>query len=150
LRIWNTVFLLCVLSISLSVAPVFIANYSVAPSLHAVLSVALTIMHFDGTSILSLHNIDPKSMRQLGSHGPGFCFFWHFQAHLSKGPGQAQQIEILKEGNEVTFQARIMETQKLCVTRTSTYHFQGVELILHIPLLSLTPYFSRSQLVNRL
>jgi len=49
-------FLLCVLSIALSVASVPITSYSVASSLHTVLTVALTIMHFDGTSIHSLHN----------------------------------------------------------------------------------------------
>jgi len=47
-------FLLCVLSVALGVASVLIASYSVA---YAVLSVALTIVHFDGTSILFLHNI---------------------------------------------------------------------------------------------
>jgi len=46
----------CVLSIALNVASVLIASYSVGPSLYAVLPVAITIMHFNGTSI-SLHNI---------------------------------------------------------------------------------------------
>jgi len=47
-------FLLCVLDIASSVALVPIASYSVASSLYATLPVALTIMHFDGTSIHSL------------------------------------------------------------------------------------------------
>jgi len=50
-------FLLCVLSIAPSVVFVPIASYSVASSLCAALPVALTIVHFDGTFILSLHNI---------------------------------------------------------------------------------------------
>jgi len=49
-------FLLCALSIALSVASVHIASYSVALSLYTVLSVALTTVHFDGTFILSLHS----------------------------------------------------------------------------------------------
>ena len=49
-------FLLCALSIALSVASILIASYSVASSLYAI-SVVLTIVHFGGTSILSLHNI---------------------------------------------------------------------------------------------
>ena len=50
-------FLLCALSIALSVAFVLIASYSMASSLHAVLPITLTIMHFDGTSLHPLHNI---------------------------------------------------------------------------------------------
>jgi len=50
-------FLLCAWSIALSITCVPIASYSVAMSLYAVLPVVLTIVHFDGTSILSLHTI---------------------------------------------------------------------------------------------
>jgi len=50
-------FLLCDLSVALSVTSVPIASYSVASSLYAVLSVVLTIVHFDSTSILSLHTM---------------------------------------------------------------------------------------------
>jgi hypothetical protein len=39
----------------MSVPSVPIADYSVALSLYAVLPIALAIVHFDGTSILSLH-----------------------------------------------------------------------------------------------
>jgi len=48
-----SLFLLCVLSI----ASVPIASYSVASSSYAVLPVALTIVHFDGTLIYSLHTM---------------------------------------------------------------------------------------------
>jgi len=48
-------FLLCVLSISMSVPSVLTAGYSVALSLYGVLPITLTIVHFDGTPILSLH-----------------------------------------------------------------------------------------------
>jgi len=48
-------FLWCVLSIALSVASTPIASYSVASSLYSVLLVVLTIVHFDGTSIHSIH-----------------------------------------------------------------------------------------------
>jgi hypothetical protein len=47
-------FLLGVLSIAMSVPSVPTADYSVALSLYAVLPIALTIVHFDGTPILSL------------------------------------------------------------------------------------------------
>jgi uncharacterized membrane protein len=50
-------FLLCVLSIALSVTSVPTTNSLVASSLYAVLLIVLTIVHFDGTSILSLHNM---------------------------------------------------------------------------------------------
>jgi len=50
-------FLLCVLSIALSVTSVLIADCSVASNLCAVLPVALTIVHFDGKPIHSLHSI---------------------------------------------------------------------------------------------
>jgi hypothetical protein len=46
---------MCVLAIALSVASVPTANYSLASSLYADLPIVLTIVHFDGTSILSLH-----------------------------------------------------------------------------------------------
>jgi len=45
-------FLLLVLGIALGVTSVLIASYSVAPSLYGVLPADLTIVHFDGTSIL--------------------------------------------------------------------------------------------------
>lgn len=48
---------LCVLGIALSVASVPIASNSVASSIYVVLLTVLTIVHFDGTSIDSLHNI---------------------------------------------------------------------------------------------
>jgi hypothetical protein len=48
-------FLLGVLSIAISVPSAPTAGCSVALSLYAVLPIALTIVHFDGTSILSLH-----------------------------------------------------------------------------------------------
>jgi hypothetical protein len=44
------------LTIALSVASAPTTDYSLALSLHADLPVALTIVYFDGTSILSLHN----------------------------------------------------------------------------------------------
>jgi hypothetical protein len=47
--------LLCVLRIVPSLTTVSTASYSVASSLYAVLPIVLTIVHFDGTSILSLH-----------------------------------------------------------------------------------------------
>jgi len=50
-------FFVCVLSIALSVAFVFIASYSVVSSLYANLPIALTIVHFHGTFIYSLYNI---------------------------------------------------------------------------------------------
>jgi hypothetical protein len=49
-------FLLGVLSIAMSVPSVPTAGYSVTLSLYAVPPIALTIVHFDGASILSLHN----------------------------------------------------------------------------------------------
>jgi hypothetical protein len=52
-------FLLCVLSIAMSVPSVPTAGCSVALSLYTVLPIALTIVHSDGTSILSLHNRYP-------------------------------------------------------------------------------------------
>ena len=48
-------FLLCVLGIALSFASIPIASHSVASSLYAGLLVALTTVHFDGTSNHSLH-----------------------------------------------------------------------------------------------
>ena len=48
-------FLLCVLGIALSVASVPITSHSVASSLYDALPVALTIVHFDGSSIHFLH-----------------------------------------------------------------------------------------------
>jgi hypothetical protein len=45
------------LTIALSVASAPTTHYSLALSLHADLPVVLTIVHFDGTSILSLHTI---------------------------------------------------------------------------------------------
>jgi hypothetical protein len=54
-------FLLCVLSIALSIASTPIASYSMASSLYAALPIALMIVRFDGTSILSLHNIELHS-----------------------------------------------------------------------------------------
>jgi hypothetical protein len=48
--------LLRVLTVALSVASAPTVDYSPALSLHADLPVVLTIVHFDGTSILSLHN----------------------------------------------------------------------------------------------
>ena len=47
-----------ILDIALSVASVPIAGYSMVSSLYAVLPTALIIVHFDGTSILSLHTQD--------------------------------------------------------------------------------------------
>jgi hypothetical protein len=44
------------LIIALSIASAPTTDCSLALSLHADLPVALTIVHFDGTSILSLHN----------------------------------------------------------------------------------------------
>jgi hypothetical protein len=52
-----SLFFWCVLSIAFTVASVPTSDYSVALSLHAALPIALTIVHFDGTLILSLHNI---------------------------------------------------------------------------------------------
>jgi hypothetical protein len=49
--------LLCVLAVALSVASAPIADYSLASSLYADLPIVLTIVHFDGTFILSLHSI---------------------------------------------------------------------------------------------
>jgi len=60
--------LLCVLSIELSAATVPIATYSVASNLYAVLPIALTIVHFHGTSILSLHNINFLCKSESYSH----------------------------------------------------------------------------------
>jgi hypothetical protein len=50
-------FLLCVLSIAMSVPSVLAAGCSVALSLYAVLPIAVTIVYSDGTPILSLHNM---------------------------------------------------------------------------------------------
>jgi hypothetical protein len=50
-------FLLCVLAIVLSVASAPTVDYSVVLSLYAVLPIVLTIVHLDGTSILSLHTL---------------------------------------------------------------------------------------------
>jgi uncharacterized membrane protein len=47
--------LLCVLSIALSVTSVPTTDSFVVLGLYAVLPIALTIVHFDGISILSLH-----------------------------------------------------------------------------------------------
>jgi hypothetical protein len=47
--------LLCVLTIALSIAST--TDCSLALSLHVDLPVALTIVHFNGTYILSLHTI---------------------------------------------------------------------------------------------
>jgi hypothetical protein len=49
--------LLCVLIIALGIASASTTYCSLALSLHADLPVALTIVHFDGTSILSLHSL---------------------------------------------------------------------------------------------
>jgi hypothetical protein len=49
-------FFLCVLSIAMSVSSAPTAGCSVGLSLYAALPIALTIVHFDGTPILSLHN----------------------------------------------------------------------------------------------
>jgi uncharacterized membrane protein len=49
--------LLFVLSITLSVASAPTVGYSLALSLDAALPIVLTIVHFGGTSILSLHTI---------------------------------------------------------------------------------------------
>jgi hypothetical protein len=47
--------LLCVLTVALSIASAPTTDCSLALSLHADLPVVLTIVHFNGTSILSLH-----------------------------------------------------------------------------------------------
>ena len=54
--------LMCVLGLALSVASVLIARYSVALSLYAALTVAPTTVHFDGTSIHSLHSIQARTL----------------------------------------------------------------------------------------
>jgi hypothetical protein len=48
--------LLCILTIALSVVPAPTDDDSLALSLYADLPIVLTIVHFDGTSILSLHS----------------------------------------------------------------------------------------------
>jgi len=58
-------YFVCVLSIALSVASVTITSYSVASSLYAVLLTVLIIVHFDGTSIHSLHNMRCSKPREL-------------------------------------------------------------------------------------
>jgi hypothetical protein len=50
-------FFLCVLNCALSVTLVPTTDSSVGLSMYAVLSIALTIVHFDSTPSLSLHNI---------------------------------------------------------------------------------------------
>jgi hypothetical protein len=52
--------LLCVSAIALSVVSAPIVDYSLALSLYADLPIVLTIEHFDGTSILSLHTMQIK------------------------------------------------------------------------------------------
>jgi hypothetical protein len=42
-------------------------DYLLASSLYAALPIVLTIVHFDGTSILSLHNSKQKSERDATS-----------------------------------------------------------------------------------
>jgi hypothetical protein len=59
-------FLLRVLTIVLSVASAPTVDYSVVLSRYAVLPIVLTIMHFDDTSILSLHTrYGSKGLLQL-------------------------------------------------------------------------------------
>jgi hypothetical protein len=50
-------FLLCVLGIVVSVTSALTTDFLVVSSLYAVLPIALTIVHFDGTPILSLHTM---------------------------------------------------------------------------------------------
>jgi hypothetical protein len=57
LRTWNTVYSLCILTIALGVVSALTDDYSLALSLYADLLIVLTIVHFDGTSILSLHTM---------------------------------------------------------------------------------------------
>jgi hypothetical protein len=53
-------FLLCVLNIALNVTSVTTTDSFVVLGLYAVLPIALTIVHFDGTSILSLHTSNTR------------------------------------------------------------------------------------------
>ena len=50
---------------ALNVASVLIASYSVASSLYAVVPFALMIVHFNSTSILSLHNMYSLSFAKV-------------------------------------------------------------------------------------
>jgi hypothetical protein len=56
LRTWNTVYSFVRFDHCAGVASAPTTDYSLALSLYADLPVVLTIVHFDGTSILSLHS----------------------------------------------------------------------------------------------
>jgi hypothetical protein len=71
--------LLCVLTVALSVAFAPTVDYSLALSLCANLPIVLTIVHFNGTSSLSLHSIPGAAQPTI------VCYYPCLTTHGSRG-----------------------------------------------------------------
>jgi hypothetical protein len=84
--------LLCVLTAALSVTST--PGYLLASSLYAALPIVLTIVHFDGTSILSLHSMNRTLILKVTVKGDFVLVKKHKAAVIKNGLENKETISI--------------------------------------------------------